>query len=409
MAKKLPLFAILAAAVVQAQTVTVLDMPANDLAYSNYTGKIYASVSTAASANANNIAKINPATGQIETYFPSEDDPGILAISGDGQLLYIGKTGTPSIQQFNLVTDTPGIEFSLGSEAVTGNYYAEDIEVMPGQSGTIAVARRNHNFAPRHEGVAIFDSGVMRPTTTRDHTGSNQIEFSAADQIVGFNNETTEYKFKKIAVSSGGAAVSSPNTQSGLPEVVGGANKFSIYGTKAYFTNGSVVDFAGTPSVASTLDAFGPSVFDPSTGAICYASYDMGGSIGLKFFDAGTGEFINGIAIPQASGNVKSLVACGNSLYAFCTANKIVIINYTLGNPSVRTDAAMLYPNPVKDLLYMDGVDLQSATFYNTLGQLVMRAGISGNSIDVSSLATGTYIVRLSGANAEMTRKLIKL
>ena len=38
---------------------------------------------------------------------------------------------------------------------------------MPGQSSTIAVSRRNVGFSPKHEGVAIYDDGVMRPTTTQ--------------------------------------------------------------------------------------------------------------------------------------------------------------------------------------------------------------------------------------------------
>lgn len=393
------------------QTVSVISTPSNDLVYSTASGSIFASIPSDATANANTLVQVNPVTGALETTYPVGQNPEVMAVTDDGSLIYIGLKGTAAVQRFVVATGNIDMQFTLGNETISGDYYAEDIEVMPGNPNTVAVARRNHNFAPKHEGVAIYDNGVMRANVTRDHTGSNQIEFASATQIVGFNNETTEYKFKKINVSASGVAAGSQSNQP-LPAIVGGASRFIVYGNRAFFTNGKTVDFSAAPVVGVSLDAFGPAIYDAANGAICYASYDMGGNISLKFFDATTLELINSIPIPQASGSVKNLVTCGAGYYAFNTADKIVVVNYALDSPDVSSDLMRLYPNPVADVLHIDGVEGQIAVaLYNQVGQLVFQSrDVSAQSpIDLSMLASGSYIVRIESDAMITTKKLIKL
>ena len=67
-----------------------------------------------------------------------------------------------------------------------------------------------------------------------------------------------------------------------------------------------------------------------------------------------------------------------------------------------------LYPNPVSDVLNIRGNTTElSITIYNIPGKQVMRSRIF-NSLDVSSLTDGIYLVELSNSQKTTTRKLIK-
>ena len=67
-----------------------------------------------------------------------------------------------------------------------------------------------------------------------------------------------------------------------------------------------------------------------------------------------------------------------------------------------------LYPNPVSDVLNIRGNTTElSIVIYNILGKQVMRSRIF-NSLDVSSLNYGIYLVELSNGQKTTRRKLIK-
>jgi len=70
----------------------------------------------------------------------------------------------------DLTTFTADIQFSLGTSPIYGPLYAEDIEVQPGNAGTVAVSLIRSGVSPRHAGVAIYDDGIQRPNITPDHT-----------------------------------------------------------------------------------------------------------------------------------------------------------------------------------------------------------------------------------------------
>ena len=119
-------------------------------------------------------------------------------------------------------------------------FFVEDIEVMPGYPNTVAVSRKKSGFSPRHEGVAIYDKGIQRPTTTPGHTGSNRIEFTSSDALVGYNNETTEFGIRDIQVDMSG--VTNANVSENV--VSGFQTDFIFHDDHMYFTNGRVVDLS---------------------------------------------------------------------------------------------------------------------------------------------------------------------
>jgi hypothetical protein len=67
-----------------------------------------------------------------------------------------------------------------------------------------------------------------------------------------------------------------------------------------------------------------------------------------------------------------------------------------------------IYPNPVIDKLFIQGLSsLSKVSIYNVLGKLVLSQTIS-EEIDVNQLSKGVYILKVIDEQKETTRKFIK-
>lgn len=390
--------------------VNTMNLTVNDLVYDSVTNKIYASIPSANGANGNSIGVINPATRVLENTIFIGSEPTVLAISDNGQYIYAGFTGSSTIRRFDVAAQTAGLQFSLGSDPFSGSFFAQDIEVMPGNPNTIAVSRRRPNVSPSHGGVAIYDDNVMRPTTTPGHTGSNKFEFTSPTALVGYNTESTEYGLRRLSVNASG--VSNVSVNAG---VLNGFNLDFIYKNNTIFaTNGTVVDISSTPFVSGQFsNVSGPVVFDNYYNRVCYASYDWSGNITFKRFNPNTFLLFDSLPITQAFGNVKSLITCGNGCYAFNTTdNKVIIINdSTLGLSEINTEKKLsIYPNPTSDFLYVNSdIEIKEVNISDLNGRIINNLDFEDNKIDLGALQTGIYLAKISDVNGNITtEKIIK-
>jgi hypothetical protein len=72
-----------------------------------------------------------------------------------------------------------------------------------------------------------------------------------------------------------------------------------------------------------------------------------------------------------------------------------------------------IFPNPVNHILYIkvpEDFEQSNLTFHDVLGKLVLEINMTEtiNPIDVSSLASGLYIINLQSEQSTKTFKLIK-
>ena len=68
----------------------------------------------------------------------------------------------------------------------------------------------------------------------------------------------------------------------------------------------------------------------------------------------------------------------------------------------------LIYPNPTSDIVYIDGNYTQlKVVVYDILGKQVMKESIT-NSIDISQLEKGVYILQLSDGAKLTTQRIIK-
>ena len=298
-------------------------LASNDIAYDRTRGTIWASVPGSDPQRGNTVTPIDPTTGVIGTSISVGSEPGPLAISDDGAYLYVGLSGAPLVVRVNLATGARDLDIDMGTGGF-GDLRAEDLVVLPGLPRTLAVSRRNTCCSPRHEGVAIYDDGTRRSLTTQGHTGSNRItRLTSAARLFGYNNETTEFGVRTIAVTPAGLV--EETVRGG---VIGGFSQDIEYdGGLIYATNGALID----PETISLLGTF------PTGGLV---EPDVGN--GRVHFFAGTTlrtyhyrsfAFIGLSDIPAASGS-GTLIRWGNDGLAFRTASQIVLVRGTLvGNP----------------------------------------------------------------------------
>ena len=83
----------------------------------------------------------------------------------------------------------------------------------------------------------------------------------------------------------------------------------------------------------------------------------------------------------------------------------------TLGlGQNVETKKLMLYPNPVSNQLYISSEDqkVENVTIYNLSGNVVRNISDKVESVDVSNLATGNYLVKVTTDQGSVSKKIIK-
>jgi uncharacterized repeat protein (TIGR01451 family) len=138
------------------------NLTAADLIYDSFAKRIYLTVPSSAPTFSNSLVVIDPYIGQIETSYYLGDNPGRMALSDDGQFLYLGFYGSNVFRRFNLTSHKVDIQASLGSHTYYTwlQYYASDMAVLPGHPHSVAIAENTGYGAGAQ--VVVFDDGVPR-------------------------------------------------------------------------------------------------------------------------------------------------------------------------------------------------------------------------------------------------------
>lgn len=322
--------------VIGANSVKIVNLDAYDLAYDPFSQRIYATVPSTSASHGNSIAIINPTTGVIEGSVFVGSDPRKIALSADGIYIYVGLYGAGSVSRFHIPSKTVDKTFSLGTGSY-GTTYVEDLDVQPGNPKVIAVSRYRKGISPRHDGVAIYDDGVMRPQKTADHTGSNVIEFSDSPNILyGYCNETTGFAVYKNIVSEYGVAIGS--TYSGL---IGSFSvDFEYDNDFLYTTNGRVIN-TQTMQLAGQFGVSGKLEPDSTVRRTFYIDGTT-----LKSFNQ-TSFLQDGLyAVPGVSGSAQNLIRWGAKGLAFSTTGKQIVIVETDIVPNPPTITSLVIEGP---------------------------------------------------------------
>jgi hypothetical protein len=250
------------------QVTTVDRASITDLVFDRGAQKLYASLS----GGLNQIVPIDPATGFLSPSIPIQEGPSRMAVSDNGQYLYVGFAATPIVRRLILASGAMQT-FPLAA----GTFFAEDLQVLPGNPEAFAAFIRSP--ATASEGVAIYDidgtTAVQRPATTiLFGAQGNVLEFSAsADKLYSYNNQTSEFGFRRLSVVPNG--VSLIDMTQGL--ITGHGVDIKFAGGLIYSSNGQVID-PDTLTVVRTFNvpaAAGNLVLpDPALGRVFFLVLD---------------------------------------------------------------------------------------------------------------------------------------
>ena len=108
----------------------------SDIAYDPIGGLLWAGIQSGVNSQA--VVSINPASGAVSAPIPLGSAPGRLALSDDGQFLYVGLMTTGGVARINLGSRSVDLRFALEAG---GNTFATEMAVPPGDPHALVVQR----------------------------------------------------------------------------------------------------------------------------------------------------------------------------------------------------------------------------------------------------------------------------
>jgi Calx-beta domain/Domain of unknown function (DUF4214) len=306
-----------------------INLTTNDLVYSSTTGRIYASLPSAAGSGGNSIAAIDPTTGQITSTTFIGSEPNKLALSDDGHSLYVSLDGAFAIRRFDALTNTPGLQFSVGQDPFFGRYNISDLEVAPANPETVAIARQFQGVFPSEAGVAVFDDGVRRTNTGPGHSvGADFLAFSAtASKLYGSSNSGGIHT---LNIDASGVTLGATVLANVSADI-----KFSnglIFSATGHVINSDTSSLLGTFNNANSPAIQSAFVPDTAAGRAYYLTFGQTqGTFTLKAYDINTFLLLGSLNIGGIQGLPTSLLRWGPNGLAFrTTGNQLFIIQTDL-------------------------------------------------------------------------------
>ncbi|HYV10130.1 MAG TPA: Calx-beta domain-containing protein [Pyrinomonadaceae bacterium] len=377
-----------------------IPLTTNDLVYSSLTGKIYVTVPSSVGSGGNSIKTLDPTTGVFESSTFIGSEPNKLALSDDGHNLYVSLDGSAAVRRFDVQTNTPGLQFTVGQDSFNGRYFVGEFAVAPGNPDLLAVARSTSSLGPSGNGVAVFDNGLRR---TNVASGSDFIAFSASASKL-YGTAASFGGLQTMNVDASGVTVGSTSS------LVGGARiKFSnglIFSSSGQVVNPDTNTLLGTFSNVNT-PAFVP---DTANGRAYYLTFDQfgGGNFILKAFDINTFLLLGSLNISGATGTPTSLLRWGPNGLAFRTSNNQLFIIQTSLIPSaepIPTPTPIVSPTPTPSPTPVAGFVRQMTVGTN---DLVYNQGTQKlyASVPSSEGSSGNSLAEIDPAMAAITSQV---
>lgn len=139
----------------------VVPVPANGIVHDPTRDVLYASVGRDGGGWANSVVAIDVVTGAVGASVYVGSEPTKLAISDDGQFLYVALSAIGAIRRVTLATFTADLQVGVGGTPC-GLYRIDHLAVMPAHPATFAVAR-DASCHSDGAGIVVYDGAVQRP------------------------------------------------------------------------------------------------------------------------------------------------------------------------------------------------------------------------------------------------------
>lgn len=321
----------------------IVNQVANDLVWDPQHSLIYASVPSSAPQYGNDIVAIDPTTGKITKSVYAGSEPDLLAISDDGQFLYVGLDGSSNVQRFTLPAMTPDILVSLGGSTFYGLNTAIALDVAAGAPHTWMVSVGDPGTSPEAiPGITVFDDATARPTSAGRYTSHGGYDLLLGTAvwgkdttvIYGANNESTGFDFYVLPVTSTGIPGATIVDYPGALQGFGGRIHFDKTTGYVFADNGPVLNPA-TGKAVGTFSTSGVMVPDGSIGKAFFMAPQFGSTTPagtITSYDINHFTPITSIVFPNVTGGAERLIRWGTNGLAFNT----ITTNYN-GSSTTKT------------------------------------------------------------------------
>jgi hypothetical protein len=334
---------------VTVSNVRILSIATNDLNYDKVSGKLYASTP----GTQGSIITIDPATGIRGTSVVVGDDPNKIAISDNGQFLYVSLDNESAIRRLSLPSLTSNLTISLGSPppVIPKEYLCgKDIDVLPGNARGIVVTRARHlgsgscNFNEAYEAV-VFQDGTELPNKSGGQGPAfvHLVEFVDSSSLLFALGTFSPGSLSRISVTPSGLSFMDFSLLVNWPGRDFKYNNGRIYTASGYVLDSSTYNVVGSFIRSNGNPAEGSSVrVDPVSRKVFFVTGGTNDSTAsIQAYDMNSLSFLGSVDIPNLGiptvpqfTRYTSLIRWGMNGLAFRTSsNEIIILKSPLIGP----------------------------------------------------------------------------
>jgi len=320
-------------------------------------------------------------------------------------------------------TPTETMEYTVTTSGSAGASASDSgtITVLPPSSQVLTSTSNNNNqtitigasIAPI---VLTWSGDATDADVTGLPAGVGSVKDTTAKTITisGTPTATGSATFTAITSGSTGTPVAVSGTIT-VNAVVSGTqiHNFTTSGTTStfYTITGSLSTTKGTTTYEG-LTLTQCLKIESST-SVTYTT-TQASTLTLVFIETAPTIKLDGVSYNGSGGIITISVAAGSHTIAkLNTANlfyiKTAYASLGLGD-NVEASKLTLYPNPVADQLYIssDNQKVENVMIYSLSGAVVKSISNEVESIDVSNLTTGNYLVKVTTDQGSFTKKIIK-
>jgi hypothetical protein len=238
-------------------------------------GLLYSSVASTSAMHANQIIAVDPVSATVTKSWSVGNGPNQLAVSDDGQFLYVGLDTDKKVAQISLPSGKINFAVAIGNDSDFNNpMVADAIRVLPGHPHAWSVTLCGVGFAPCGEGVAVFDDNVQRPTrVNQSQLQPDSLLFvgSDASHLYGTTLQQIPSTFYRFSITASG--VTETQSVTNYASTSPGGGFLDTDGTSIFVSNGQVINPADlTIESTLTVPAFSSSFrVDAAAGRIYFA------------------------------------------------------------------------------------------------------------------------------------------
>ncbi|HKR11326.1 MAG TPA: Ig-like domain repeat protein, partial [Pyrinomonadaceae bacterium] len=295
------------------------------------------------------------------------DDSAV--VGGDGRLTkpfncYTGASNVAQTCFSDTASDQPGDNIFLFSGNYLGGFQLLPNQRLIGQGATNTLVNITGVTVPAHSD-ALPSTGGLSPTITTTGATINAIPLASNNTVRGFTVSNTTGA--KISGNGFGILVAGSNTS---PDVI-----LNGTGQALSLTNGTIASASGFASVATASSAAQGILLNQVAGAVSFGSTTVSGSIAQ-------GIFVTQSTISVNFGNT----TIGNGAAASGGTNSVLLQNNSAG---IRTFGTLTIQNNSGPA---NSAFLHANNGGNTVAGTTNIFGVTGNGIDIRSLAGGSSV-----------------